>query len=177
MSTCWHICATDSLSKTTISLQRRTVTEVFGWQKLWIFPQHNKGVIAKSVTPMPSFLSAWRHVMFPWQFWHTVYLRLMPVYSQVSWGDLFSKSPQPCVLVCIRKTKIKSPQCEIYLHPWHLDMARVFPKHCVACISLSLIIGVKLGDFYSETLPQRQKKALWAKRKTMAINTTDRLVS
>lgn len=105
---------------------------------------------------------------------HHVYLCLMLVYFQVSEGGLFSKSPQPCVLVWVWKTKIKSPQCEMYLHPWHLNMTWVFPKHRVARAS-EPYHWCQAWDFYSETTLQRQKASVG--KKTIAINTTERLGS
>lgn len=115
----------------------------------------------------------WRGMMFPWQFWHAVFILAKCLFTPESLrAPLFSKSHQPCVLVCVRKTKIKSPRCETYLHPWHLDMALGLSLSTVRLMSLwALSLVSSLGLLLRDSRGRNQ--ALWAKRKTMAINTTE----
>lgn len=59
------------------------------------------------------------------------------------------ESPQPCVLICVWKTKIRTPQCEMHLHPWHLDMIHPYGfSHSTAWLSslwaLLLVSGLRL---------------------------------
>lgn len=118
----------------------------------------------------------WRRMMFPWQFRHAVFILAKCLFTPESLrAALFSKSHQPCVLVCVRKTKIKSPWCETYLHPWHLDMALGLSPSTVWLMSLwALSLVSSLGLLLRDSRGRNQ--ALWAKRKTMAINTTECLV-
>lgn len=99
---------------------------------------------------------------------------LLPSLWGVAFFFFFNKSPQPCVHVCVWKTQIKSPQCEMYLHPWHLDVIypRGFPRAQCGSHLTKPYHWCQAWDFYSETSLQRQR-ALWVKRKTMAIKTTE----
>lgn len=89
---------------------------------------------------------------------------------------LFSKWHHPRVLACVRKTKIKSPWCDIYLHPWRLDMAPGVPGAPRGSASLwASSLGVEHGTSIRGPLetPPPQKKALRA----TTLNTTEGVVS
>lgn len=106
----------------------------------------------------------WQHLVLPWRFCQKAWLFACLFTHKTLSVDLFSKLPQPCVLICVWQTKIKSPRCELHLHPWHLDIhlcVFIFFPRALHCSHLSEpYCWCQAWDFYSKTFLQRQRGSL-----------------